>query len=109
MSKIVPNQKQITIKREKTIKDQLYTKINLDSLHSAALDLDAGAFKLWCYFVKNQDNYVFALSRQTVEETFGIKVKQYNNAISELIKKGYLEEVQQYKYIFHEKPRDYER
>lgn len=69
----------------------------------AAKDLQAGAFKLWIYFAKNTNNYDFALSSKEVEESFGIKIKQYNNAITELIEKGYLTQIQGNIYRFTEK------
>ena len=56
----------------------------------AARGLNAGAFKLWCYFAKNQSGYQFALSSADAEATMGIKIKQYNNAVDELIQKRYL-------------------
>ena len=56
----------------------------------AARGLDAGAFKLWCYFAKNQNAYQFALSSADAEATMGIKIKQYNTAVKELIEKKYL-------------------
>lgn len=86
----VPNQKVITVKKEKTDKNNYYATINLCALESASRDLQAGAFKLWVYFAKNQQNFTFALSSKAVEDNFGIKIKQYNNAIEELIKKNYL-------------------
>lgn len=85
-----PNQKGVAVAKEDCNKKNLYATINLEAMESAALDLDAGAFKLWCYFSKNQNGYTFALSSKEVEETFGIKIKQYNNAINKLIEKGYL-------------------
>ncbi|MBR5823810.1 MAG: hypothetical protein IKY67_06675 [Paludibacteraceae bacterium] len=73
-------------------------------MEEAARDLDAGAFKLWCYFAKNQNCYDFDLSSKAVEETFGIKIKQYNNAIKELESKGYLVITKGNNYNFFEKP-----
>jgi hypothetical protein len=71
--KTSPNQKVITIKKEKTDKQNYYAAINLNALELAAIDLKSGAFKLWIYFAKNQNNFTFALSNQAVAETFGIK------------------------------------
>ena len=85
----VPNQKVVKVNKD-IIRGKLYTQITLDAMESAAKNLDAGAFKLWCYFAKNQDSYMFALSSKDVELTMGIKIKQYNNAVKELIQKGYL-------------------
>ena len=62
----------------------------------------AGAFQLWIYFAKNQDKYTFALSSKAVEECFGMKIKQYNNAVATLIEKGYLQHIENNTYIFHE-------
>lgn len=101
--KTVPNQKVVTVDKQPT-KDKLHAQINMEALNAAALDLDAGAFKLWIYFSKNQNGYEFALSSKAVEETFGIKIKQYNNAIATLTEKGYLVMTKGNKYVFNEIP-----
>ncbi|MBQ0099481.1 MAG: hypothetical protein KBS91_02910 [Firmicutes bacterium] len=92
------------VKKEKCDKTHLYALINLEAMESSAQDLDAGAFKLWMYFAKNQNGYEFALSSKDVEQTFGMKIKQYNNAVEQLITKGYLVNVGGNKYTFNEKP-----
>lgn len=101
-SKKVPNQKEIIVDKEKCNKENLYATVNLAAMDKAAQNLDAGAFKLWMYFAKNQDGYKFALSSKAVERDFGIKIKQYNNAIKELMNKGYLVNTQGDSYEFHE-------
>jgi hypothetical protein len=102
--KTVPNQKVIKVGKEKCDKQNIYAMINIEAMNAAATDLDAGAFKLWMYFSKNQDGYEFALSRQDVEQTFGIKKRQYDGAIKELIDKHYLvqEGEGSNRYTFHE-------
>ena len=100
--KKVPNQKEVVVNKEKCNKENLYATINLAAMDKAAQDLDAGAFKLWMYFAKNQNGYKFALSSKAVERDFGIKIKQYNNAIKELTDKGYLVHIQGDSYEFHE-------
>lgn len=100
----VPNQKVVKVTKEVCNGNNYYAAINLAAIESAAKDLKSGAFKLWVYFAKNQNNYVFALSSKAVEETFGIKIKQYNNAIQELVEKGYLIQEQGNIYIFNEQP-----
>ena len=103
----VPNQKKVLVHKEPTNKDKkenYYAAINLNAMSAAAINLDAGAFKLWCYFAKNQDNYHFDLSSKAVAETFGIKIKQYNNAVAELISKGYLVITKGNNYDFYEIP-----
>ena len=91
--KTVPNQKKVKVSKEACNKQNLYATINLAAMEAAAQKLDAGAFKLWIYFAKNQNDYEFALSSSEVERVFGIKIKQYNNAIKELKEKGYLVEI----------------
>lgn len=72
-------------------------------MENAARDLDAaGAFMLWIYFAKNQNKYTFALSSKAVQDCFGMKIKQYNNAVAKLIEKGYLQQIEKNTYIFNE-------
>ena len=104
-----PNQKVVHVNKEKCNKDNLYAMFNIEAMNSAALDLEAGAFKLWCYFAKNQDDYTFVLSSKDAAETFGIKISQYNTAINKLIEKGYLvQEDEKNNYQFIECPWKYE-
>lgn len=66
-------------------------KLNINALNQAAKELNAGAFKLYIYFMKNQNDYTFALSNKVVEDEFGMKKTQYDSAIKELIDKGFLQ------------------
>ena len=100
--KTSPNQKTITVCKELCDKQHYYTTINLNALERAAIDLKSGAFKLWVYLAQNQNNYTFALSNKAVAEYFGIKKDQYDNAVKELIEKGYLIETAKNKYKFVE-------
>lgn len=86
----VPNQKSIIITKSPCSQNDLYAKINIAAMEHAAQTLDAGAFKLWCYFAKNQDGYQFALSSADVDKRFGMKIKQYTNAVNNLIDQNYL-------------------
>ena len=103
--KVVPNQKVITICKapcDNACKENYYAKINLMALEAAAQTLDAGPFKLWVYFAKNQPNYQFALSSSAVAQAFGMKRTQYDNAIKTLKEKGYLIQIKGDFYEFHE-------
>ena len=103
--KTVPNQKVVKVNKEECDTTHLYAKINLAAMEAAAQNLDAAAFKLWVYFSKNQDDYLFALSSRDVENTFGMKKGQYDTAIKKLIEGGYLiAEVGSNQYIFNEIP-----
>ena len=100
-----PKQKVVKVFKQPTDnakKENYYAKINLAAMSAAALDLDAGAFKLWVYFAKNQQHYEFALSSKDAAESFGLKKKQYDNAVAQLIDKGYLVNVSGLKYNFNE-------
>jgi len=100
----VPNQKIITVEKEPCGKGNLYAAINLKAMEAAAQDLDAGAFKLWIYFAKNQNGYEFALSSKDASASFGIGKSQYDTAIKKLIASGYLTNTQGNFYTFSETP-----
>lgn len=97
-----PNQKTITVCKELCDNQHYYTMINLNALECAAIDLKSGAFKLWVYLAKNQNNFTFGLSNKAVAEQFGIKKDQYDSAVKELIEKGYLIETAKNIYQFKE-------
>lgn len=84
------NQKTVTCYKEPCDKEHIYMTVNIEALESAARDLSYGGFKMFIYFAKNQDGYCFALSSKDVKERFGMAKTAYDNAIHELINKGYL-------------------
>ena len=49
----------------------------------------------------NSDGYQFALSSKVAEEMFGIQRKQYNNAVAELLRQGYLVAVKEGSNIYN--------
>ena len=100
----VPNQKIVTVEKEPCGKGNLYAAINLNAMEAAAQDLDAGAFKLWIYFAKNQNGYEFALSSKDTHDTFGLGKSQYDTAVKKLISSGYLTNTQGNQYTFSEIP-----
>ena len=73
-------------------------------MEAAAQKLDAGAFKLWMYFAKNQNGYDFALSSKDASASFGIGRSQYDTAVKKLIAAGYLTNTCGNNYIFSEVP-----
>ena len=104
----VPNQKVIRIEKEPCGKGNLYAAINLKAMEAAAQNLDAGAFKLWIYFAKNQNGYEFALSSKEANAAFGLGKSQYDTAVKKLIAAGYLTNIQGNQYVFSEIPKDKE-
>jgi len=102
----VPNQKIVKVEKEPCGKGNLYAAINLKAMEAAAQDLDAGAFKLWIYFAKNQNGYEFALSSKDAKDTFGLGKSQYDTAVKKLISSGYLTNTQDNYYTFSETPKE---
>lgn len=101
----VPNQLKIQIEKSKCDKENLYCKINLQSLEKASKDLKGEAFKLWIYFSNNQDKYIFDLSKKACIE-WGIgSESSYKRGKEELINKGYLQKIKDNFYKFIEQPK----
>lgn len=87
----VPNQRTITVNKEKTDKSHKYTANNLAALDEAASRLQSkGGFKLYMYLAKNQNNYSFALSSADFCAWSGLGMTAYNTAFEELKQQGYL-------------------
>ena len=95
-----PNQKHITVFKEPCSSKNIYAMINIEAMKNAAQQLKPAAFKLWMYFAKNQQHYELDLSSKVVESEFGMKKDMYDNAVHELIDKGFLI-LQQGKTIYH--------
>lgn len=100
----VPNQKTITVQKEKCDKQNLYATYNLEAFQNAMIDLKGETFKLWCYLGKNQNGYEFALSKVDALN-WGVGSKSsYDRAVKELIEKGYLVETSPNHFDFYEQP-----
>ena len=106
LNKLVPNQKAIRIKKEKSGKENLYSIVNLAAQKEALKVLKPNTFKVWCWLNSNQDNYEFGLSGKVVQEECNISKGTYDTAIKELKEKNYLVESELYEglkgYVFYE-------
>lgn len=102
----VPNQRTISVKKEKCDKNNYYTTINLQALERASKQLSANAFKFWIYLAKNQPNYTFALSKVATLEYCGFGESTYTKVFKELKEYGYLKEYSKDNYNFYEIPQD---
>lgn len=84
------------LKRQKVIRFNYNSKMiqgDYEIIFYAAKQLSAEAFKLWMYLYKEGMHLgYYYLRRKKVQEDFGIKKTQYNSAIKEIIKQGYLVE-----------------
>ncbi|MBQ9673282.1 MAG: hypothetical protein IJV39_01510 [Ruminococcus sp.] len=96
-----PNQKIVTVAKEKCDKSNLYAKININALQKAMEDLRTNSFKLWVYFAKNRPYHTFALSAVDCKK-WGIKTDSFHSAVVDLIKKGYLKQLKGNEYTFYE-------
>lgn len=106
MIKRVPNQKKILVKKLETNKKGiLFTKLTQEAMIEAMQKLSGNTFKVYMYFVKNNNDYEFALSRVDVENKTGLKKTAYDNAIKQLIECSYLvQQKEKNNYIFYESP-----
>lgn len=96
-----PNQKIIRVVKNTSDEKGEFVIYNRKDQERAAILLDAGAFKLWCYMARNKNDFTFALSQVDCEEHFGMKVKQYRAAVNELIKVGYLKRIERNLFWFY--------
>lgn len=109
--KTVPNQKIITVHKEKADKQHLFTANNLEALFEAMHNLvSTVGFKLYMYIAKNRDDFSFALSSSDFCQKANCGMRAYNTAVEELIRKGYLVRVKETETIhnFYEKARPQE-
>ena len=93
MPKKFPNQKLITIHKEKCSQTDYYVRSNRDASFRACRDFSgrfANAFILWYYLSSIKDGSEWALSPEAVEEAVGLKIDAYNTAVEKLIEKRYL-------------------
>lgn len=96
-----PNQKVVTVVKEKCSNTEFYAKININALHKAMSNLKTNSFKLWIYFAKNQPYHTFELSCADCNQ-WGIKSDAYHSAVKDLINKGYLINIGGNEYTFYE-------
>lgn len=104
----VPNQRIITVSKEPTDKQHLYTVNNLAAVDEAARYLQSKAgFKLYYYIAKNQNNRQFALSSKDFCYWGGVGIRAYNTAFAELVENGYLvpKEDSETIFMFYDKSR----
>lgn len=102
-----PNQRIMNVQKDtEYTKENKFVMINMEQFNNALLILRPNAFKLYCYFVRNKDNYTFALSSADVCRSLGITAKTYLTAFNELEGLGYIVRQNGNKYTFFEKARE---
>lgn len=99
----VPNQRVVSIHRERAVSDFLGIKNN--NWQSAARDLGAHALLLYLYFAANANNFQLALSPNAVRQAVGMPASTFRDQFLRLIDKGYLVQRERSNiYDFYETP-----
>jgi len=88
MPNTVPNQRIVTIHRERALADFLGIKNR--HWQAAARDLGAHALLLYLYFAANANGFTLALSPAAIRQTIGMPPQTYRDQFLKLIDKGYL-------------------
>lgn len=88
MPNTVPNQRVISVHRERAVSD--FLGIKNDHWQAAARDLGAHAVLLYLYLASNADGYRLALSPAAIREAVGMPASTYRDQFVKLVDKGYL-------------------
>ena len=88
MPNTVPNQRLITIHRERASSD--FLGIKNSNWQAAARDLGAHALMLYLYFASNANGYLLALSPAAIRQAVGMPQSTYRDQFTKLIDRGYL-------------------
>lgn len=107
MPKTVPNQRVVTIHRERAASD--FLGIKNSHWQAAARDLGAHALMLYLYFASNANGFTLALSPAAIRQAIGMPPQTYRDQFIKLIDRGYLVERGGNTYDFYETPRAVER
>ena len=102
MPNTVPNQRIVTIHRERASADFLGIKNR--HWQAAARDLGAHALLLYLYFAANANGFTLALSPAAIRQTIGMPPQTYRDQFLKLIDKGYLVQRGNGNYDFYEIP-----
>ena len=88
MPKTVPNQRVVTIHRERAASD--FLGIKNSHWQAAARDLGAHALMLYLYFASNANGFMLALSPAAIRQAVGMPQSTYRDQFTKLIDRGYL-------------------
>lgn len=102
MPNTVPNQRMVTIHRERAA--SAFLGIKNANWQAAARDLGAHALLLYLYFASNADGFTLALSPTAIRQAIGMPPQTYRDQFVKLIDKGYLVHLNGNRYAFYETP-----
>ena len=84
----VPNQRRVTVHRERIETD--FLGIQNSHWQAAARDLGAQSLLLYLYFASNANGFTLALSPAAIRQAVGMPPQTYRDQFVKLIDKGYL-------------------
>ena len=104
-----PNQKTCLVRREMPQQSKNnkrpYMIAYIDNMRKAMQNISrVSSYKLYTYLLGNTDGYHFAISTKDIAEECGISIDSAQDAVKDLIKKGYLVLINKNNYEFHETP-----
>lgn len=103
MPNTVPNQRLVSIHRERAASD--FLGIKNENWQSAARDLGAHALMLYLYLASNANGFTLALSPAAIRQAVGMPQSTYRDQFVKLLDKGYLVQRQNSNtYDFYEVP-----
>ena len=88
MPNTVPNQRLVTVHRERAQSD--FLGIKNENWQAAARDLGAHALMLYLYFASNANGFTLALSPAAIRQAVGMPQSTYRDQFTKLIDRGYL-------------------
>lgn len=104
--KKIPNQKIVTISKEKveknTGKSKPFLIAYVDTIERASRDLKGNAFKVYMYLLTNLDDYRFGLSPQDIANRYGISPDSARDNIEALVDAHYLVHIEGDEYTFYD-------
>ena len=104
-----PNQKTITINREKVEKvnanGRLYLVAFQDNLCAAMKNLSHSTFKVYTCLLFNKDLFSIEYSPAFISQLSGIHPDTARRAFRELEEKGYINQIDNHSFVFYEVPR----
>lgn len=80
--------------------------VGIEEIREAAKKLTPSGFKLYLYFVENEDGWEFNFSPKDFMRSYNVAESTFRNAKHELIDKGYIIEEKNNHFVFYSNPED---